>query len=929
MADLDMAARYIETLTGSADTAVTWQTFDDSAEKRGELACVLHGTLDELGVQLLDLNEAGAGVFATVNETDMCGRRVENIVGLRALFADSDNGMLNLERMGLRPSMVVQSVAGQHGYWLLEHGAPLEEFKPAQKRLAALLGTDPKICDLPRVMRVPGFEHCKGERFVVRIVESAKALRYSLGAILACLPDLVDAPAVVADVVAPRDSDENERRAAAWMQRRDPAIEGQGGDQHTFATACALVNDFDLDEDVALEYMRRWNTTCRPPWSDTALLSKVAGARKYATRPRGSKLIERVRQNPRLVLAPEVIAEATGTDDWASLIEIAEEQGAVEEVQAREIEEVHKAANVTQLRAVKKRVSVLEALPDAPVRAGAIVPSKWVLSNSSLVEVEKDGSLGYLAGSPIVVTRWLSGEEGGEKYLEVAWRASGKWHRRIATRKALSAANTIVPALAGYGAPVHSGNAKKIVTYLDAYQRVNNPHAIEAGQYTTHLGWQSGGGFFAGGEAVGCDGLVFHSESDGDAAIVRRVHSVGTLEDWRESMAIVSAWPKVELAVYASLAAPMLELVRAPGFVIDFAGETTTGKTTALCIAASVWGVPDERDNHSLIASWATTEVGLERLAALMSSIPLFIDETKRARVVAGKSVVPECVYGLANGQGKQRGTPTGMQAVRHWRTITLTTGEQSIIDMSEDAGLAGRVLTLWGSPMGGEDDRVAGLTRRLCEAYGTAGPAWVRWLVEHREAGLAEWKARHGQLCEIYRKRLESHGGGRASGRVGEMLAVLELTAELAHPALGLPWEYRSPMSLVAAEIAGGVKTTDKPGEALEYVISMAVQHNEEFWGQRGAATAPVGGWVGRWDDSVFGIFKPVIISWLKKGQFDAKATLKSWAANGILDCDSGHKTKPTKLDGKLTRLVTIRNPTLPMTGRLLPGKSPVISTE
>ena len=43
---------------------------------------------------------------------------------------------------------------------------PLDEFKERQVLLAEMFDGDPKVCDLPRVMRLPGFLHQKGEPFL-------------------------------------------------------------------------------------------------------------------------------------------------------------------------------------------------------------------------------------------------------------------------------------------------------------------------------------------------------------------------------------------------------------------------------------------------------------------------------------------------------------------------------------------------------------------------------------------------------------------------------------------------------------------------------------------------------------------------------------------------------------------------------------------
>ena len=101
-------------------------------------------------------------MFVTVNRTDLKGRREANIVAVRALFADLDGAPLSvLERLGLLPHIIAMTSPSRfHAYWRVD-GVETAEFAGLQKRLAALMGSDPSVCDLPRVMRLPGFPHQK------------------------------------------------------------------------------------------------------------------------------------------------------------------------------------------------------------------------------------------------------------------------------------------------------------------------------------------------------------------------------------------------------------------------------------------------------------------------------------------------------------------------------------------------------------------------------------------------------------------------------------------------------------------------------------------------------------------------------------------------------------------------------------------------
>src|SRR5690242_17564050 len=86
--DKEMASRFLAGLDPNA-TRFTFQLFSDTGSGGAQ---VFHGTLDEVWPRVLALNtpEQGAGVFVTIAETDFKGRKVDNIVRSRALFADAD-----------------------------------------------------------------------------------------------------------------------------------------------------------------------------------------------------------------------------------------------------------------------------------------------------------------------------------------------------------------------------------------------------------------------------------------------------------------------------------------------------------------------------------------------------------------------------------------------------------------------------------------------------------------------------------------------------------------------------------------------------------------------------------------------------------------------------------------------------------------------
>ncbi|MGB7977595.1 MAG: DUF3987 domain-containing protein [Chlamydiales bacterium] len=165
---------------------ITFQTFDDVKGRHARhLVHVLHGTLDQHLPLLTELNGRGAGVFFTVNETDLKGRETKNITKVRAVFVDLDGAPLEPILLApLPPHVVVESSPKRfHAYWLME-GLPLEQFSLVQKDLIERFDADRAVHDLPRVMRLPGFFHRKGDPTLVRVIERNEALPYRAASFL-------------------------------------------------------------------------------------------------------------------------------------------------------------------------------------------------------------------------------------------------------------------------------------------------------------------------------------------------------------------------------------------------------------------------------------------------------------------------------------------------------------------------------------------------------------------------------------------------------------------------------------------------------------------------------------------------------------------------------------------------------------------------
>lgn len=157
-------------------------------------AKTIHGTLTHNLGTLTDLNRQGAGIFVTVNEvTPGEKRKAENITRVRACFADFDRDNYP-EQYPIPPHIIVESSPKKrHVYWIVD-GMPLEDFKAQQLGIADALDSDPSVSDLPRVMRLPGFDHTKDapNRYRVRIISTNNRPPYTPEEIAKAFPPLAN-----------------------------------------------------------------------------------------------------------------------------------------------------------------------------------------------------------------------------------------------------------------------------------------------------------------------------------------------------------------------------------------------------------------------------------------------------------------------------------------------------------------------------------------------------------------------------------------------------------------------------------------------------------------------------------------------------------------------------------------------------------------
>ncbi len=235
--------------------------------------------------------------------------------------------------------------------------------------------------------------------------------------------------------------------------------------------------------------------------------------------------------------------------------------------------------------------------------------------------------------------------------------------------------------------------------------------------------------------------LAFRARNNSPA--MAAYSSSGSLGAWQGVVEQLRWSPLHVFSVCAGLAGPFLTLAGMEGGGVNLYGTSSSGKTTALQLAASVWGrgADPQRnsDESTLMERWNATRNAFELLASAHSGMLLLLDELG--------SGVDQDIYNLIGGKGKTRMTESGQaQETRRWTIFLMSCGESSMQAHIESTqrrrwrtGESIRVLDVpvdalpESVPVSPEEKRLSvEAAKEACgRVYGSAGPAFVQALFD------------------------------------------------------------------------------------------------------------------------------------------------------------------------------------------------------
>ena len=480
---------------------------------------------------------------------------------------------------------------------------------------------------------------------------------------------------------------------------------------------------------------------------------------------------------------------------------------------------------------------------------------RFEVSQDGVSFVQGDGTATAVCGERRVKasTRDAQGKHWG---LQLEWRdPDGLTHREVLSNETLQGDAAEAARFLSSGG-LHVANKRRLLEYLLA----SKPKARV--RYVQRAGWH--GDIYVTPEEAFASAAPECVRLEDGSGLGTGEGSKGNAQSWRANVAMPAKGnSRLVFAICCHFAGPMLARAGIESGGFQFQGGSSTGKTTALGLAASAAGCPER-----VILAWRATANGLEGVATRHNDGCLILDELGQC----DPREAGAAAYMLANGKGKARATRTGgAREPASWRVLLLSSGEVSLATHMQSAGKranAGQELRLVdipadaGAGMGlfeelhGHESppAFAHALRAACDAHrGTAGPAFLRALVEDFAATGTDASPFIGAMDDFVREVVPQGASGqvvRVARRFGQVAASGELAT--AYGVTG--WEQgeatRAAAACFRAWMEGFGEGSHEDRAAVDQVLAFLERHGSSRFQKKDCEGEQVRDRAGFWEE-------------------------------------------------------------------------------
>lgn len=352
----------------------------------------------------------------------------------------------------------------------------------------------------------------------------------------------------------------------------------------------------------------------------------------------------------------------------------------------------------------------------------------------------------------------------------------------------------------------------------------------------------------------------------------------------------------LEFIVVVSLSSVLLgyigEELGLDSIILHLVGNSTTGKSTALKLAISLFGNPDVKSN-GLSATYNGTDNALIKKLTGLKGVPFSLDEISMSYT----QNFTNFIYTLANGTDKDRlNKDSELKERETWLTTILSNGEKSLIGSSnKNAGIQIRVIeasnVLWTK----DAENSENINRVILQNYGHIGFEFAKYVMSIDKSELINGFEK--SKSEIYKLLDEKLISDNMTIRRCNKFGVIIQVAYLFQDMMGIKLDIDGIKNMIIDIEKESISNRNFKESAIDYIKQYVSKYRGKFDGVSHTSTESLGKIIQKENYVEVQMNKISFEQMIKQGGYEDKnIVLRELKDAGYLNCEKDRYTRCRK---------------------------------
>ncbi|WP_297639020.1 DUF927 domain-containing protein [uncultured Clostridium sp.] len=352
----------------------------------------------------------------------------------------------------------------------------------------------------------------------------------------------------------------------------------------------------------------------------------------------------------------------------------------------------------------------------------------------------------------------------------------------------------------------------------------------------------------------------------------------------------------LEFIVIVSLSAILIgymgEELGLDSMILHILGNSTTGKSTALKLAISLFGYPDVKKN-GLFGTYNGTNNALIKKLTGLRGVPFALDEISMSYT----QNFTNFIYGLSNGTDKDRlNKDSELKERETWLTTILSNGEKSLIgSANKNAGVQIRVMEVSNVKWTNSAENAESINQIILQNYGHIGFEFAKYVMDMEKTKLIEGFKSSKE--EVYRLLEDQLIADSMMLRRCNKFGVIIQTAYLFENMMGTTLNVEGIKKMIVDIERESIKNRNFKESAIDYIKQYVSKYKGKFEGESANSTENLGKIIQKEKYVEVQMNKISFEYMIKQGGYEDKnIVLKELKEAGFLNCEKDRYTRCRK---------------------------------